>query len=185
MKTETSNIKHPTPNIEPLSRERLSQFRGDLESLRSRNQRFAQMLLDDFEVLIVAAEELEQLRRWYRNELDTGDDSLCNVRRLRAEIIRLEAIIDSAAHVGYGKAVTAEIERLQTGRHMAEMDTRVLHNEWSRVAKENEQLKGRIDQLTEYLRHGPNCPADIQNLTGLVPGKCDCGLMELVAGGGK
>ena len=46
-----------------LSAERLAEFRGDVESLKRREQRFAQMLVDDFELLIAAAEGESAARR--------------------------------------------------------------------------------------------------------------------------
>jgi hypothetical protein len=130
MNEETSNIEHPTPNVELLSPERVSQFRGDVDSLRQRNQRFAQMLVEDFAALI----EMAQIGMdWHT------DNSL-------------------------------EKWFPFTAKYLAELKA------------ENEQLRARIDQLTEYLRHGPNCPADTVRRVGMIPRPCDCGLTELVAG---
>lgn len=171
-------MNEETKNMETLTPERLSEFRKDVDSLRQRNQRFAQMLVEDFELLIAMAEQVETLqheleaRRVDSEQLArmskvisaamSSEHSLfgseCDhaeavLNRLVAENARLHALVDAAAYHGYGKCVTAELERLHQ----------------------------RIDQLTEYLRHGPNCPADISNLDGLVPGKCDCGLAELIS----
>jgi hypothetical protein len=46
-------------------------------------------------------------------------------------------------------------------------------------------LRARIDRLTEYLRHGPNCPADAVRRVGMIPRQCDCGLAELMASEGQ
>lgn len=46
--------------------------------------------------------------------------------------------------------------------------------------QENQRLREHLDRITEYLRHGPNCPADFASVKIRTEGKCDCGLNELL-----
>lgn len=199
-----------------LTAEELAELKAELTAMNDQlstkhergiaEQRLADLLWAHGPKLIAAAEEAPLLSNAiniirYRGQDIHLDELLAENARLKAQVGSFLNIEELGRNIGYGSAITREIERLQTSRDLAFKEYQRVQKDNERLQRENEmnafqispamyeakieQLNARIDALTEYLRHGPNCPADVSNLTGLVPGKCDCGLMQLVAAAGR